>query len=384
MPRSPPRSTSTVTSPSRTPARRCRPRAGSPDRRCGCDRPGRCEPSSSSWPGCWASCWRRFDRSSASRSTSRRRTIRCSVVRRARCPAVTGRAGSTGCAASHQNRWRDGDGPELAGFLADPGPPLNGRIELTHCTVPGCRFGSSGSGLCMRHRSAWTASGHPDPAAWAADDPARRGSGSRRVRAAVLHVVERERAHLFCKSHETRWRQQGRPAVEDYVDHCLLRGRARIDFCGLAPLPRLELQYAVQCRVDQQTITAAATGGELGDRPGQRRRRGLAARSPRGAWRAIDRGRRRAAVSGVRRCTPTTSWTRCTRAPAGRSSTRATSGGCTPARADPQHRQGPRRRTTCGSTGSPSPGYAHWPSAGPGCDCRPGSPWAPWSPTSRR
>jgi hypothetical protein len=44
--------------------------------------------------------------------------------------------------------------------------------------------------------------------------------------------------------------------VEDYVAHCLLRGRARIDFRRLAPQPRLELQYALQCRHDQQTITA--------------------------------------------------------------------------------------------------------------------------------
>jgi len=72
----------------------------------------------------------------------------------------------------HSNRWRARGRPELAGFLADPGPPLSGRIGLTHCTVLGCRFGSSGFGLCMRHRSAWTRSGHPDPAAWAAGNPA--------------------------------------------------------------------------------------------------------------------------------------------------------------------------------------------------------------------
>ena len=57
------------------------------------------------------------------------------------------------------------------------------------------------------------------------------------MRAAVLHAVCENDTHLFCKSHETRWRQLGRPAVEDYVAHCLLRGRARIDFRGLARSP---------------------------------------------------------------------------------------------------------------------------------------------------
>jgi integrase len=36
---------------------------------------------------------------------------------------------------------------------------------------------------------------------------------------------------------------------------CLLRGRARIDFRGLRRQLKLELQYAVQCRADQATIT---------------------------------------------------------------------------------------------------------------------------------
>src|SRR5664280_2086521 len=60
---------------------------------------------------------------------------------------------------------------------------------------------------------------------------------------------------LFCKAHQTRWRMQGRPDVEQFITSCLLRGRARIDFCGLPAQLKLELQYAVQCRADQATIT---------------------------------------------------------------------------------------------------------------------------------
>ena len=62
--------------------------------------------------------------------------------------------------------------------------------------------------------------------------------------------------HAFCKSHETRWQQLGRPKVEDYLAHCLLRGKARIDFGVLRGQLKLKFQYAVQCRSDaQKTMT---------------------------------------------------------------------------------------------------------------------------------
>ena len=62
--------------------------------------------------------------------------------------------------------------------------------------------------------------------------------------------------HLFCKSHHTRWHQLGRPDPEQYLAHCLLRGKARIEFRVLAPQLKLEFQYATGCRHDQQAITA--------------------------------------------------------------------------------------------------------------------------------
>ena len=161
-----------------------------------------------------------------------------------------------GLCGGHSHRWRTRGRPDLVGFLADPGPPLHGRIELTHCTVPGCRYGSSGFGLCMRHRSTWTRSGYPDPAVWAVSNAVAVTAEHAECGLPFCTLWPENDKHLFCKSHETRWRQLGRPAVADYVAHCLLRGKARIDFRGLAPHLRLELQYALQARHDQQTITA--------------------------------------------------------------------------------------------------------------------------------
>ena len=128
-----------------------------------------------------------------------------------------------GLCSAHARRWKDQGRPDRDVFLANPGPELNGRRELTTCTVPGCRFGSSGLGLCMRHRDRWARSGQPDPALWAASVPAVSADG-------------RLECQLpFCKAHHTRWHQLGRPEPEQYVAHCVLRGRARIDFSILAP-----------------------------------------------------------------------------------------------------------------------------------------------------
>ncbi len=155
----------------------------------------------------------------------------------------------------HGKRWLDRGRPELAEFLANPGPPLNGRRELTGCTVAGCRYGSSGLGLCMRHRSAWSSSGGIDPVTWATTARAADPAGRTLCRLPFCSLWIENSRNLFCKAHETRWRMQGRPAVDEFIAHCLLRGKARIDFRGLPAQLKLELQYAVQCRADQATIT---------------------------------------------------------------------------------------------------------------------------------
>jgi hypothetical protein len=159
-----------------------------------------------------------------------------------------------GLCSGHGRRWLDRGRPELDLFLADPGPMLNGRRELTGCSVEGCRFGTSGRGLCMRHRSAWTSSGHPDPVAWASTVEPMDPTGRTQCRLPFCSLWTHGR-NVFCKAHETRWRQQGRPDIEVFITRCLLSGKARIDFGGLAGQLKLELQYAVQCRSDQATVT---------------------------------------------------------------------------------------------------------------------------------
>ena len=133
-------------------------------------------------------------------------------------------------------------------------PPLNGRRQLTGCSVNGCRYGSSGFGLCMRHRRAWE---RLSLTRWPGRRMPRRFGRSAAPSASLpfCDLWTENGTHLFCKAHETRWRQLDCPDAEEFIELCLLRGKARIDFRNLAPQLRIELQYAVQCRRDQETIT---------------------------------------------------------------------------------------------------------------------------------
>ena len=179
----------------------------------------------------------------------------------------------------------------------------------------------------MRHRSAWTRDGRPDPEGWAAragllgpPDPAQ-------CLLPFCTLWTENARNRYCKSHATRWRQLGRPDSADYLTHCLQRGKARIDFRGLAPQLALELQYAVQCRHDQATIITEAPvviwairvvtdAGvtSLLDRTAQQ-------------WRELA-GSETRPLPTVSGSSPTTSSKPCTKAPGGRWSIPATSGAC--------------------------------------------------------
>ena len=179
------------------------------------------------------------------------------VLGRRECPAdgCDRPRAQNGLCTAHGKRWHDRGRPDLAVFLADPGPPLNGRRPLTGCSVAGCRYGSSGHGLCMRHRSAWENAGCPDPADWAAAAEPPAAVPRAECLLPFCTLWTENAAHQFCKAHDTRWRQLGSPDPGAFVEHCLLRGRARIDFRALPAQLRLEMQYAVQCRRDAETIT---------------------------------------------------------------------------------------------------------------------------------
>ena len=54
----------------------------------------------------------------------------------------------------------------------------------------------------------------------------------------------------WCRSHHARWRQHGRPPTAEFIAHCVSYGEDRFDLRALPPQLRLEIGYALQCRVD--------------------------------------------------------------------------------------------------------------------------------------
>ncbi len=135
-------------------------------------------------------------------------------------------------------------------------PVLTGRSEPAQCVVTGCGYGVNAHGLCMRHHLQWKRAGRPDPASWAAAAPAVSPAAGERPRCQLPFCalwLENDK-WPFCRSHTNRWRMLGSPEVEQFTEHCLLRGKARVDFRALAPQLALEFQYAMQARRDAQTI----------------------------------------------------------------------------------------------------------------------------------
>ena len=159
-----------------------------------------------------------------------------------------------GMCSRHAERWRMAGRPDLAMFAADAGPALTGRSEPGRCTAPGCRYGVNALGLCQRHYQHWARAGRPERSAWSPKPLPAHDEAQCALPFCTLWVENND--GRYCRTHTTRWRQLGCPQNDDYVEHCMMRGRARVDFRGVPALLRLEFQYAMQCRRDEQTISA--------------------------------------------------------------------------------------------------------------------------------
>lgn len=159
---------------------------------------------------------------------------------------------------AHAIRFRKRGCPPMADFLADPGPPVRGRRSLAACVVAGCRYGRGAkNGLCAKHRDRWTRAGKPDLASWDAPDLAPGDSATSECRLPFCDLWVANPTKLFCAGHDDRWHRHDRPDPDRFIADCELVGTASIDLRDLAPQLRLEIQYALQCRHDVRSRTAA-------------------------------------------------------------------------------------------------------------------------------
>lgn len=159
-----------------------------------------------------------------------------------------------GLCNGHVIRWRHRGRPDMADFLAAPGPPVRGHASLRRCAVADCRFGVNGRGLCCKHYDKWARHGRPDLATWI-EQAVVTTTGSAECGMPFCTLWVENSAKVFCLSHQDRWERAGCPNPEDFIIDCQLAGSPTIDLRGLAPQLMLEFQYALQHRHDQRLRT---------------------------------------------------------------------------------------------------------------------------------
>ncbi|HET9896325.1 MAG TPA: tyrosine-type recombinase/integrase [Streptosporangiaceae bacterium] len=172
-------------------------------------------------------------------------------------------ARAAGMCHGHHQRWADAGRPDPGAFAAsqEAAGPWFGHAPLTGCAVPGCGFGSASRQMCARHLRAWERAGEPDRGRWlAAAPPVVPSPGQAACRVSYCELWAHPGA-VMCYSHHRRWKGLGRPDLEEFIvgydrppD-----GRERADLTGLPDRLRLELQYALQCRHDDNMIKTRPT-----------------------------------------------------------------------------------------------------------------------------
>lgn len=167
----------------------------------------------------------------------------------------------SGMCQGHLRRWRAAGRPDPARLPAAMTAPWNGHGPLLsgRCQVAGCGFGVSERGLCARHASGWKRAGRPDPGRWAAGQPAVVMPDPPPACLISYCDVWAQPGTALCRVHAKRWRDHGRPDPAEFARSCEVPRRApgveRADLGSLPRQLRLELQYVLQRRRDDNTAT---------------------------------------------------------------------------------------------------------------------------------
>ena len=193
--------------------------------------------------------------------------------------AVPGCVRSSRCVGlcpAHLGRWRKAGRPDRHAWAATADPEVTGYRSLQSCLVSGCGFGQHRYRLCYTHSRAWDKAGRPAVNQWT---PKLAGAPAA-VCAIPGCALWAELDAGWCNSHHARWRQRARPPAPEFIAYCASYGEDRFDLRALAPQLRLEIQYALQCRVDANrtnttprsikpllTHLAASGAGSLLERP---------------------------------------------------------------------------------------------------------------------
>jgi integrase len=150
-----------------------------------------------------------------------------------------------GLCLAHLRRWKLDGRPDRREWAAAADPAVMGHRPLQPCRVTGCGYGQHRYQLCYKHSRAWDKAGHSSIEQWT---PTLATTTTACALPGCSLWAELDGG--WCRSHHVRWRQRGRPTAAEFIAYCTSYGEDRFDFHPLPPQLRLEVQYAIQCRVD--------------------------------------------------------------------------------------------------------------------------------------
>jgi integrase len=180
-----------------------------------------------------------------------------------RVPQCGRTARTVGMCYGHHLRWVHAGRPDPGAFAVsqDAAVPWFGHAPLAGCKVPGCGFGSDRRRLCPRHLRAWRRAGEPDGDRWLAGlPPAVPAAGQGACRVSYCRLWAHPGSAL-CYSHHRRWKRLGCPDLAEFTSGYDQPPdvRERADLAALPDRLRLEVQYALQCRRDDNMIRTKPT-----------------------------------------------------------------------------------------------------------------------------
>ena len=206
-----------------------------------------------------------------------------------------------GLCLGHRQRWLASGEPGLAEFIAAATAGWHGHRPLASCVIAGCNYGLQARGMCRRHTRQWDYAGRPDLAAWQASPAPLPAPPSAPPACRIGYCgLWAQGTSAFCASHDDRWKARSRPDLESFIASYEDPGpgQEHIDLRRLPVQLRLEVQYVLQARRDEQkakirpwnvqpiVLALAGTGvSSLLDQP-EGYWAGLAA-PPRRGWRAF-------------------------------------------------------------------------------------------------
>lgn len=146
-------------------------------------------------------------------------------------------------------------------FVAATDPGWQRQRPNARCRVDGCGYGSARSGMCVLHGQQWQRAGRPDLEEWQPDRPIKRPADG--VTCRIEHcVLWPQAASPFCHAHRQTWNANGRPDIDEFAasfSRDVVTEDELIRLDRLGPQLTLEIQYALQCRRDEQTTKTFPT-----------------------------------------------------------------------------------------------------------------------------